>query len=256
MVVPRILPSQLRFDCFAESKGTLFRGLFVTSWIKGVDRTAVWRFGDDRTLLRMGVKPDWRLLNILRTLGVVVSFSLLGRLSTVKPCGGTVSQASKSSGARRFTPTTEGGGAEVRSWARRCSGVRSLKTGVGASRLSGVFGRTVPVGGPEATRDDDLETWAVGGFSWDEDTVVLVDWRDDLRRAVGAWISAASARGVGEGLVDAGTASAVTLELATAAFAAASLVCRFCAFRVNVSTLADSFLFSFSILRTVSHCST
>lgn len=104
---------------------------------------ADWRFGEARALLRIGVKPGCRLLNVLRTRGVVLSFSLLGfsllgRLSMVNPCGGMLLLASNSSGARLLTPTTEAGGFSVCPCFCSCSGVRSLKTGVGPT---GVFGR-------------------------------------------------------------------------------------------------------------------
>jgi len=59
----------------------------------------------------------------------------------VKPCGGRVSLASKSSGARRFFPMVveddEASGDET----VRRSGVRALNTGGGCAALrSGVFG--------------------------------------------------------------------------------------------------------------------
>lgn len=63
----------------------------------------------------------------------------------MNPCGGRLSQTSKSSGARRFLPIVDGGD-NVSGGDETCllSGVRALKTGGGWVTLrSGVFDRIV-----------------------------------------------------------------------------------------------------------------
>lgn len=79
---PRILPSQLRFEGFADdvSIGGTEKGLFVMSYMCAVPRGKSGRLGDGRGAggrfeLRLGVKLDCRLLNTRRTRGVRFSAS-------------------------------------------------------------------------------------------------------------------------------------------------------------------------------------
>lgn len=61
--------------------------------------------------LRTGVNPVLIVVALRRERGVVLSTCLLGKLSEVKTWGGTVSHASKSSGARLFFPIETAGSA-------------------------------------------------------------------------------------------------------------------------------------------------
>ena len=115
---PRRLPSQPRFDFCAA----LERGLFVTSAIRAAAVPPVARGGEADCcacvrVLRTGVKPAREVCSARRTRGVL-AFSWLGTLSAVKTCGGTPSQSSKSSGARRFFPMVD----EVDALKGSCSG--------------------------------------------------------------------------------------------------------------------------------------
>jgi hypothetical protein len=79
---PRILPSQLRFEGFAEDIGTggKAKGLLVMSDMCALASGNSSRLGDGcgagRFELRFGVKLDCRLLNTRRTRGVRFSASL------------------------------------------------------------------------------------------------------------------------------------------------------------------------------------
>lgn len=102
------------------------------------------------------MNPVFTGCNALRARGV--TGPALGTLSTVKPCGGTLSQSSKSSGARRFWPTEEddelangGSACGTDGGARLGSGVRVLKTDSCGVLLSGVFGLD-GTDGPETAR--------------------------------------------------------------------------------------------------------
>ena len=100
----------------------------------------------------------------------------------MKPCGGTVPEDSKSSGALRLTPITEDGSSVVRSRVRGWSGVWILKTGVDANRLSGVFGRRVVVGRDILCSIDGLGTEVLSGLSARAEAVVPLDKRDNRRQ--------------------------------------------------------------------------
>lgn len=113
------------------------------------------------------MKPDCRLFNTLRTLGVLFSTS---SPSAVKACTGMFSQASKSSGAARFFPITISDCKVSASGTTRLSGVRALNTGVMALLLSGVLGLGKE-DGPKVTRVSDLRV--------DSDEVSVGDRADE-----------------------------------------------------------------------------
>ena len=109
---PRSAPSQPLFDFCAAFD----RGLFVTSAIMGTPPAAAdLRGGGEEGAAcgvvlaapRTGVKPARICWIALLTRGVLPTISWLGTLSAVNICGGTLSQSSKSSGARRLTPIVD-----------------------------------------------------------------------------------------------------------------------------------------------------
>ena len=189
------------------------------------------------------MKPEWILFKTLRTRGVVFSSSP-GILSTVKPCGGTLS--SKSSGARRFLPTAadDRNRSGIVIDAVCLSGVRALKTGGSAALLSGVFGRGRE-DGPETvrfvgTREIGVEGTCRGiGGTGGIDVKVFARGRPAER--IGE---------TGVGVLDelGAVLTASDVAFGIAALAAVSFVCKFCTLRARDSTLVVSFLFSFNIL--------
>ena len=162
MPCPLILTNQLRlFDVLPEEGGAKagrFRGLFCMSVVRAEGWTGsggFWfRFGEGRgatgrellAKVRTGVKPDCRVLRTLLTRGVLSSLLDLGRLSAVKAWGGTLSQTSKSSGARLFLPATASVSPTGLVLALALAGTlvlgfsRGLLVNTGARVLSGVFG--------------------------------------------------------------------------------------------------------------------
>lgn len=172
---PRIFPSHERFD-LADSRpglrGGTTNGLLVTSEMNG-DGCDVGRLGEGigiigRAALRMGVNPDWRLVNIRRTRGVRPPPSSVGMLSAVKTCGGTGSQVSKSSGARRFFPTIEDGdGASASS---------RLRTGTGSEGEDACdCGRKLNEAGLELSAGADDELGKTLGGAEKAGRLMLVD---------------------------------------------------------------------------------
>lgn len=179
------------------------------------------------------------------------SGSWLGRLSTVKPCGGTLSQASKSSGARRFLPIVDvdvmdSGGVETTAL---LSGVRAVNTGGGCACLrSGVLGLGRE-DGPETARYVGVrvtEEGAYVGIGGRGGTGGMLLNVFERAREIGGSLEELGVRPEGS-IFSLGfrTSSAFGIE----ALAAASFVCRFWTFRVKDSTLVASFLFSLSILK-------
>lgn len=198
---PRSVLSQPRFAFCAAFE----RGLFVTSAMIGAAAPVPRVSPEDPAVdvrergeggcaaaaarpPRTGVKPTRALCVARRTRGVL-GLSWLGMLSAVNTCGGTLSQSSKSSGARRFLPIDDddaeavmgssyGWNASCRGWnvafggigswldwcegLRRDSGVRALKT-VGGILASGVLGREAAAGVvEERVRELDDIVWKSG----------------------------------------------------------------------------------------------
>lgn len=197
--------------------------------------------------VRTGVKPECILCKTLRTRGVVFVFSTSsdGRLSTVKACGGTPSQSSKSSGARRFRLPEEDTDDEelgITVGTGCFSGVRVLNTGGCAVLRSGVFARAneeveATRLNAEGVRERGVEGVYTGmggmGGTW-VIACVRVNGGAVALEEVGA-IMEVAAGSAGE-------------EVGREAFAAANFVCKFCTLRVRDSTLVASFFFSFNIL--------
>lgn len=194
--------------------------------------------------VRTGVKPVLTACNARLTRGVVCVFSAsgLGTLSTVNPCGGRLSQSSKSSGARRFLPRDEEGEV-VMIWgrggggscccgcdfgARLDSGVLALNTGGGGTLDSGVLG--LAMAEPDACRREVGVDGAcrVGGVREEE--------------AMGAM------EGIG-GMMVAGPERRCADEGALPDEFEDNLACKLLTFLVRVSTLDVSFFFSLRSLK-------
>lgn len=163
--------------------------------------------------------------------------------------------ASNSSGLARFLPIEETEdeegtgsgkvvGGELVFGIARLSGVRALKTTGCEVLRSGVLGRGMTAG-PEAARLGLDHSTAgcvgiagIGGTSWD--MRMCCDDDADMRRME---LIAAGAAGAGEMNLSVAVCVDGTVPLAVA-----SLACRLCTLRVNMSTFPVSFFFSLSIL--------
>jgi hypothetical protein len=175
-----------------------------------------------------GVNPVRMVVACRRERGVVVSGRLLGKLSEVKTCGGTVSQASKSSGARLFLPI-ETGGSGGSSDASRTLLSRGFSTTEGFADLavigfgSGVFALAATIVDlgrccePDASAIDD----ELGREASEEELGRELTLVEDLGRVDGA----------SDGIV-----TAFGAELVSASF-----LSRVCTFRLRVSSRVLSF---------------